>query len=362
MVPSGKGGVGGQGRSRAEVGLGQWRVELPQTAVTGVDLQYKEGCRLLTHGRVQTILSGLRLTGEQLHPVDTAYRNPYFANLWHRSSQTNLPLGLGGRHSIAPTPAGVKQENVMTDLIVDTHAHIYDDDEIRYPKIDEPYRPGPGIGDATHLLRVRHAHGIHKVVLVQTGSAYKWDNRLLADRARGLQDWTTGVCNLDPEGPESVVAFTRLVAEDNVSALRLEATADGHYDHEGSRRLLATAREIGAVICAHLQARYLNELDQLLTAFPELPVVLDHCAYPEGAAGPDSDTVRAVTALAKHPSLYAKLTFLVTKSEQPWPFADTQAIARRVLDAFGPERCMRGLIFPASCGSKTGQPTASTWR
>lgn len=234
----------------------------------------------------------------------------------------------------------------MTEIVVDTHAHIYNSDETQYPMIDKPHRPPAGAGDAAHLQREREAHAIHRVVLVQTGSAYKWDNRLLVDTAQALQEWATGVCNLNPADPDSAQMFTRMVAENNVRALRLEATDDGRYDHQGSRHLLATAQEIGAVVCAHLTPKYLPELDQLLEAFPEVPVVLDHCAYPDGAAGPESDTVRAVVALARHSNLFAKLTFLVTGSKQPRPFVDTQAIAHRMIAAFGANRCMWGSDFP----------------
>lgn len=234
----------------------------------------------------------------------------------------------------------------MSHVIVDAHAHIYDPDETRYPMIDKPYRPPTGCGHAQHLQRERHAHGIHRVVLVQTGSAYRWDNRLLVDTALELREWATGVCNLDPESADSVAAVSDMVRTGNVRALRLETTADGRYEHEGARRLLSAARDLGIVICAHLRPQYLSELDQLLQEFPDVPVVLDHSAYPDGAEGPDSDTVRAVIELASHTNLHTKLTFLVTGSAQDWPFVDTQAIARRILDVFGPERCLWGSGFP----------------
>lgn len=230
--------------------------------------------------------------------------------------------------------------------IVDAHAHIYHTDETRYPMIQDPYRPPPGFGHAEHLQSERQAHGIDRVVLVQTGSAYQWDNRLLVDTARDLQDWATGVCNLDPASSASPAAFADLVRTQNVRALRLESTQDGRYDHEGARQLMAAAGVAGAVVCAHLRPQFLPELSRMLDHFPEVAVVLDHSAYPDGAEGPDSDTVRAVVELARHQNLHTKLTFLVTGSAQDWPFVDTQAIAHRILDAFGPARCLWGSGFP----------------
>ena len=85
-------------------------------------------------------------------------------------------------------------------MIVDTHAHIYHGDETQYPMIEDPFRPQPGVGTIEHLRREVQANGIGRVVLIQTGSAYRWDNRLLADTARANADWTVGVCTLDPAG------------------------------------------------------------------------------------------------------------------------------------------------------------------
>lgn len=230
--------------------------------------------------------------------------------------------------------------------IVDTHAHIYSEDETRYPMIEKPTRPPTGTGTIEHLRRERETHGIDRVVLVQTGSAYKWDNRLMADLARAHPGWTTGVCNLNPSDPESPDRFEQLVRESNVRALRLEVAPDGRYEHEGSHALMARAAQIGAVVCAHLRADALPELDALLSAHPDVPVVLDHCAYPDGAEGTHSDTVNAVVGLARHPNLHVKLTFLVTGSATGEPFADTIPIARRIVDAYGPYRCMWGSDFP----------------
>lgn len=239
----------------------------------------------------------------------------------------------------------------MADVIVDTHAHIYDADETRYPMAAKPLRPPPGTGDIAHLRRERAAHGLHRVVLVQTYSAYQRDNRLLADTARANADWTVGVCNLDPADPASPGRFEAMCAQDNVRGLRLEVAADGRYAHDGSRRLMATARRLGAVICAHLDGGHLDgghlrELGTLLDEFREVPVVLDHCAYPKVDEGVDGAAVRGVVALARHANLHAKLTFLVTASAGAYPFADTFGIARRVLEAYGAGRCMWGSDFP----------------
>ena len=203
-------------------------------------------------------------------------------------------------------------------MIVDTHAHIYHGDETRYPMIEDPFRPSPGVGTIEHLRREAEANGVGRVVLIQTGSAYRWDNRLLADTARANADWTVGVCTLDPAGDDSPDELERLVTGYNVKGLRLEASPMG-YDQPGAEQLWRRAGEVGAVICAHLRREQLGELAALLARFPHVPVVLDHCAYPVGANGIEDAAVRQAAELARFDQLHAKLTFAVTSSQQEYP-------------------------------------------
>ena len=232
--------------------------------------------------------------------------------------------------------------------IVDTHAHIYHTDETRYPKIAEPLRPPEGTGDITHLQREMAAAGVTRAVLVQTGTAYKWDNRLLAETARAHAEWAVGVCTLDPAAAESVDELERLVTGYNVRGLRMEPTRaePAVYDHPGARRLWDAAQRLGIIVCAHVQRPYVAQLAALLSAYPEVPVVLDHAAYPRGAEGVESETVAQVAGLARYPNLHVKLTFAVTGSDELYPFRDMFPILLRLIEAFGPERCMWGSDFP----------------
>jgi L-fuconolactonase len=232
--------------------------------------------------------------------------------------------------------------------IVDTHAHIYHSDERRYPMRADPLRPPPGCGDVTHLRQEMRAAGVARAVLVQTGTAYWWDNQLLADTAREHADWAVGVCTLDPTAEESTAELERLVRGYNVRGLRMEPTQapSPAYDQPGADRLWAAAQRLGIVICAHIRSPFTEQLAALLSRYPEVPVVLDHAAYPCGAEGVASETVSRAVALARYPNLCVKLTFAVTGSEEGYPFRDMHSIVERLIEAYGPERCMWGSDFP----------------
>ena len=232
--------------------------------------------------------------------------------------------------------------------IVDTHAHIYHADETLYPMKEDPFRPEPGIGTIEHLRQEAERAGVHRVTLVQTGSAYQWDNRVLGDTAAANPDWTVGVCTLDPAAPESVTELERLATGFNVKGLRMEPArgAEPAYYHPGSVRLWEAARRLGVVICAHVSLGVLDQLAMLLKEFPEVPVVLDHCAYPKVDQGIEDETVKGVVELAGYDHLRVKLTFAVTGSKQEYPFRDTHPLIRCFVAAFGPERCVWGSDFP----------------
>jgi predicted TIM-barrel fold metal-dependent hydrolase len=50
--------------------------------------------------------------------------------------------------------------------------------------------------------------------------------------------------------------------------------------------------------------------------------------------------------LARHPLVHAKLTFLATGSAEEYPFRDMHDPCKKIIDAFGPGRCIWGSDFP----------------
>lgn len=232
--------------------------------------------------------------------------------------------------------------------LVDTHAHLYHADDQVYRRKPDPYLPPAGKGTIEHLKKEVADNNIGRMVLVQTGSTYQWDNRLLADTARDQADWTVGVCTLDPTAEKSVGELEQLVEGFNVKGLRMEPTKTipAVYDHEGAHRLWQKAQALDVVICAHIQSQFAPELASLLEAYPEVPVVLDHAAYPKAVEGINAKTLQRVVALSAYKNLHVKLTFAVTGSQEAYPFEDMKAIVQLIIGSFGVDRCMWGSDFP----------------
>jgi L-fuconolactonase len=85
----------------------------------------------------------------------------------------------------------------------------------------------------------------------------------------------------------------------------------------------------------------------LAEALPELPLVLDHAAKPQIAAGAWEPWSSDLGALAEHGQVSAKLSGLVTEAAwDGWREAGVERYAVRLLEAFGPERTLWGSDWP----------------
>jgi L-fuconolactonase len=114
------------------------------------------------------------------------------------------------------------------------------------------------------------------------------------------------------------------------------------------RRGIATVGEAGLVYDLLVKTRELPAAVELVTEFPQTTFVLDHIAKPRIAAGPrDEEWERAMAPLAQRPNVYCKLSGMVTEADwTDWKPADLGPYVRRVLDWFGPDRCMFGSDWP----------------
>jgi L-fuconolactonase len=92
--------------------------------------------------------------------------------------------------------------------------------------------------------------------------------------------------------------------------------------------------------------------------------VLDHIAKPRIAAGPrDPEWEQAMAPLAECPNVYCKLSGMVTEARwAAWTRDDLLPYVSRVLDWFGPRRCMFGSDWPVCLLASDYARVVSTMR
>ncbi len=97
----------------------------------------------------------------------------------------------------------------------------------------------------------------------------------------------------------------------------------------------------------------LAEVGEIAARHPGLRILVDHMGF--ARATMDDKTKPAaerISALARHPNVYVKVSALPCFSTEPYPFRNLTEPLRRVIDAFGPRRAFWGSDItrvPKSC-------------
>jgi L-fuconolactonase len=104
----------------------------------------------------------------------------------------------------------------------------------------------------------------------------------------------------------------------------------------------------GLCFDALVQTRHLPHLAEFAARWPDLPMVIDHCAKPAMLGGLSKDYTAGMAALAAQPHVMCKLSGLLT--ELPIGQSDAISALRPVVDLvlnlFGPDRVMWGSDWP----------------
>jgi predicted TIM-barrel fold metal-dependent hydrolase len=230
-------------------------------------------------------------------------------------------------------------------LIIDSHAHAYSPEEWRYPPAEEARRPAPGVGSLAHLKETCQANGVSAAVVIQTHSFYRWDNRYISHLAATEWDWIAGVCALDPEDPRGPAILTELVRDYSIRGVRILTLNSGHLNVPEVRRLWAKATDLGLVINVVTSTAHTDQLASLLRAFPTATAVLEHSL----CINREEDTavsVKALSSLAAISNAVVELSDLPVVSRGGFPFKDAHDLYMRIIEMFGPDRCVWGSGFP----------------
>ena len=257
-------------------------------------------------------------------------------------------LAAGGALLAAGTVAGSQPKSDSAKdapLIIDCHAHVYSEDEKSYPPMEKPYRPPAGKGTVAHLRQEMTGAGVRYAMAVHTFTFYRFDNRFVADASRDNRDVMSGVVLLNADDPDSPRVLERYAKGFNIRGLRSIPAQSGRLDDPGVDALWSACEKLGVVVCVLINRDKRDELETLAARHPKLPIVIDHCL--NLAAGENYEPILGdMLALAKIPNLHAKLSYLVTGSAEEYPFRDMHASCRKIIAAFGPERCVWGSDFP----------------
>ena len=228
--------------------------------------------------------------------------------------------------------------------------------------IRRPFRPA----DLAPLLA---AAGIDMTVLVQTLSSLDETREFLNTAAN--TEFIAGVVGwVDLTDPNVADTLTEL--RSGPGGRFLVGIRHQVHDEPDLRWLLRdevkrgirAVGDAGLVYDLLVRTRELPAAVELVSAMPDTSFVLDHIAKPKIAAGPrDLEWELAMAPLADRPNVTCKLSGMTTEADwKTWTTHQLQTYVTRVLDWFGPERCMFGSDWPVSLLASDYARTVTTMK
>jgi predicted TIM-barrel fold metal-dependent hydrolase len=226
---------------------------------------------------------------------------------------------------------------------IDAHSHLWSPDVERWPLANKQTRTDlkPPSFTPEELLKLAEPEGVGRAVLIQHHTYHGFDNRYLLDCAKQFAGRFVVVGMLDDTQPHTDARLKELLPL-GMRGLRITPRIRGEkwLDGPGMAALWKLGAETGQAMCCLIDAKDLPAVNAMCAAHPQTPVVIDHFAR-IGVDGTIKDAdVAALCELARHKRVSVKISAYYALGKKQPPYDDLVPLIRRVLDAFGVERCM----------------------
>jgi predicted TIM-barrel fold metal-dependent hydrolase len=196
--------------------------------------------------------------------------------------------------------------------------------------------------------------GVDRVVLIQMSYYYPkdapgekghgFDNRYMLDMMALHPDVFAGTAVIDPFGAAPDRLMTDL-ARKKVRAFRIHPRLSQRplarwLEPEGYSTMFAAGAKNNQAMSCLIDPDALPELDRMCRQFPDTPVIIDHlCRIGAGGAIAGKD-VDALCAMAAHKRVMVKVGAFYALGKKEPPYTDLAPLIRRVVKAFGADRCL----------------------
>lgn len=234
---------------------------------------------------------------------------------------------------------------------IDAHQHLwspargdYDWMPMDNPVLARDYAPAD-------LRPELDAAGIDATILVQAAATVNETEYML-----GLADATPFIAGVvgwvDFERPDDRRTLARLAAHPKFVGVRpmIQDIADNDWMlREDVQWGFRAAADLGLGFDALGFPRHLPNFHTILTRYPGLRVVIDHCMKPairDHTAAEFAVWADGMAAIARDTLACCKLSGLVTEAGAGWSLDALKPYADHVLDVFGPGRVMWGSDWP----------------
>ncbi|MFD2261602.1 amidohydrolase family protein [Lacibacterium aquatile] len=203
------------------------------------------------------------------------------------------------------------------------------------------------MADVTPLLK---RFSIDKTILVQAAPTEAETQYLLGialhdARVAGVVGWS------DFESPTARENIARLAVDPLLLGLRpmVQDIADDDWLlREDLHPAFQAMEKQKLVFDALVLPRHLTRLLHVVDQFPGITFVIDHLAKPFVALGAMEPWASEMSALARRPNVFCKLSGLITEAKQNWRIDDLRPYVQHVLRIFTPQRLLWGSDWPVA--------------
>ena len=236
-------------------------------------------------------------------------------------------------------------------MVIDAHHHFWDPAKASYPWMTEalaPIRRRFGPEDLRPLLEL---NGVDRTILVQTRSSLDETREFLATAAEN--DFIAGVVgwvDLTADVPKQLASLRSGPGGAKLVGIRHQVHDEADPEWLGKkdvRRGIAAVGKAGLAYDILVRTRELPAALALVKVSHEMRFVIDHMAKPPIASGAIDEWAARLKPLAAFPNVFVKLSGMVTEADwKRWTVRDITPYVTRVLEWFGPERCVFGSDWP----------------
>jgi L-fuconolactonase len=239
-------------------------------------------------------------------------------------------------------------------VIVDSHQHLWDLEEVEYPWLVPDYGPLYRTFRPAELEPQLRAAGVDRTVLVQAANSYEDTDSML--RHAEAWEWIGAVVGWVPldDAAEAARALDERYLQDRwfkgVRHLNHEEADPDWLVRPAVIDGLKVLEERGLTFdVISVYPLHLGHVPALAEACPDLPMVIDHLAKPPIVSG-DYDAWKAdLRAAAEHPNVHAKVSGLNTAATwDDWTGSDRGESIGFAREVFGARRLMFGSDWPVA--------------
>lgn len=236
--------------------------------------------------------------------------------------------------------------------LFDAHVHVWSADTDKYPLAPGFQKKDLWFPSFTpEELAARAGAAVPSRVNLVQMTWYGLDHRYIADIIAKAPERFVGTgivpAVIDTSGPSPDHAMLAL-AKLGIFAFRVRGKttrpelADGPQwmDHPGYEKMFAAAAENHLALSFLMSPPDIPEVERMCARFPEAPVIVDHLCLIGRKGTFAEDEIEALCRMAKHKRVMLKVGAFYGLGEKKPPYLELLPLIRKVVAAFGPDRCM----------------------